>query len=228
MARGTRTKGLQKARRKTSSKTKSQSQIALEKEYKRLRKNLQQKVRYYRKKGMLLYDDIIPDIPKKITLSSIKRLQKIDVRKRALKGEHIDLETGEIIGAKIKTPNIPIQQPYYPTISVIDTIRQRLNGLELQTKGYDPSFESMKNTLINIFEENVSYNEDNLGELIDYYDENLDEILSEIDRVATYRSKEDARDREQSFATLARLLNGGSLSRLQAESVSNFGEYFSS
>ena len=149
MARGTRSKGLQKARRKTPSKTKSQSQIALEKEYKRLRKNLQQKVRYYRQKGMLLYDDIIPAIPKKITSSSVKRLQKIDVRKRALKGEHIDLETGEIIGAKIKIPNTPIQ-PYYPTISVIDTIRQRLNGLELQTKGYDPNFENMKNTLINI------------------------------------------------------------------------------
>lgn len=227
MTRGTRSKGLQKARRKTSSKTKSQSQIALEKEYKRLRKNLQQQVSYYRKQGMLLYDDIIPAIPKKITLSSIKRLQKLNVRKKALKGERVDIETGEIIGAKTKSPNIPPQQPYFPTISVIDTIRQRLNDLELQTKGYDPNFENIKNTLINIFEENVTYNEDNLGELIDYYNDNLDEILSEMDRVAVYRSKEDSREREQSFATLARLLNGGSLSRLQAEAVSDFGEYFS-
>lgn len=227
MARGTRSKGLQKARRKTSSKTKSQSQIALEKEYKRLRKNLQQQVSYYRKQGMLLYDDIIPAIPKKITLSSIKRLQKLNVRKKALKGERVDIETGEIIGAKPELPNIPPQQPYFPTISVIDTIRQRLNDLELQTKGYDHNFENMKNTLINIFEENVAYNEDNLGELIDYYNENLDEILTEMDRVAVYRSKEDAREREQSFAMLARLLNGGSLSRLQAEAVSDFGEYFS-
>lgn len=227
MGRGTRTKGLQKARRKTSSKTKSQSQIALEKEYKRLRKNLQQQVSYYRKQGMLLYDDIIPAIPKKITLSSVKRLQKLNVRKKALKGERVDIETGEIIGAKPDLPNTPPQQPYFPTISVIDTIRQRLNDLELQTKGYDPNFENIKNTLLNIFEENVAYNEDNLGELIDYYNENLDEILSEIDRVAVYRSKEDSREREQSFATLARLLNGGSLSRLQAEAVSDFGEYFS-
>lgn len=227
MTRGTRTKGLQKARRKTPSKTKSQSQIALEKEYKRLRKNLQQQVSYYRKQGMLLYDDIIPAIPKKITLSSIKRLQKLNVRKKALKGERVDIETGEIIGAKTKLPNIPSQQPYFPTISVIDTIRQRLSELELQTKGYDPNFENIKNTLINIFEENVAYNEDNLGELIDYYNENLDEILTEMDRVAVYRSKEDSREREQSFATLARLLNGGSLSRLQAEAVSDFGEYFS-
>ena len=119
MARGTRSKGLQKARRKTPSKTKSQSQIALEKEYKRLRKNLQQKVRYYRQKGMLLYDDIIPTIPKKITPSSVKRLQNIDVRKKALKGERIDLETGEIIGVK-------------PSKKALETLSQTDNQRQMQ------------------------------------------------------------------------------------------------
>lgn len=72
----------------------------LQAEYKRVRRNLQNKISRYKKQDIFLKEDI-PAIPKKITKKAIKALE--DISKNFLKkAEYIDFETGEVIEASDK------------------------------------------------------------------------------------------------------------------------------
>ena len=71
----------------------------LQEEYKRVRRNLLQKVRRAEKRGYIFESEVVPKIPKKITKGSINRLQKIS-SKLYQKAEFLDVETGEILTSK--------------------------------------------------------------------------------------------------------------------------------
>ena len=64
--------------------------------YRRVRSNLLRKIARASKRGYLFNENLVPDIPKKVTKSSIKRLEKISSNLYKL-AEHVDFETGEVI-----------------------------------------------------------------------------------------------------------------------------------
>jgi len=75
---------------------------AVEKEYRRIRKNLQSWVRAENRRGFI-YDTekLIPKIPKKITRGSINRLKKLTPEKRrSYATAYVDFNTGEIFTPK--------------------------------------------------------------------------------------------------------------------------------
>ena len=78
-------------------------------EYRRIRKNLLEKIRYYEKQG--IYTNIkIPKKPQKITEKSIKRLKDISTEKIKGNAIYIDTETGEEITSKSYTEKRKNQQ----------------------------------------------------------------------------------------------------------------------
>lgn len=133
---------------------------------------------------------------------------------------------------KRQTINTPKEKPlkekslkeYYPTISIIDTIRERLSALQRESK---PAIEitARKNELLNIFEDTVIIYEqdDSLAEYEDYLKKHENEI-SDLLNVLAYDS--DAEGVNTSFITLGRLLNVTSLSMNQAENLSMMSEYY--
>lgn len=72
----------------------------LQAEYKRVRKNLLNKISRYKKQDIYLREDI-PAIPKRITKKAIKALEDLSKNFRS-KAEYIDLDTGEVIEATNK------------------------------------------------------------------------------------------------------------------------------
>lgn len=68
-------------------------------EYKRLRKNIQNKISYYKKKGILI-DTKLPKIPKNISKKSIQALEKKTTQAMLSKAKYFNVETGEKITKK--------------------------------------------------------------------------------------------------------------------------------
>lgn len=66
-------------------------------EYRKQRKRIQSTISRLRKKGYFPAINILPDIPKKITQGSVRRLQKIDIEYIYKKSVFLDVETGELI-----------------------------------------------------------------------------------------------------------------------------------
>lgn len=129
-------------------------------------------------------------------------------------------------------------EPYYPTISPIDKVQEKLEELvhyynleELQSRlptlerrsyAIFP-IEARKNTLISIFEDTIMRNEDNLQALEDYLNQHSEEINDLLDRIE-YDSDQDGTKTERSFVRLGSILNQGSLSGFQAEDFSWYSE----
>lgn len=66
-------------------------------EYRKQRKRVQQSIRRAEKRGYVVPENFLPDIPKNITKSSVNRLKKLDTNKLYSKSIKVDYETGEII-----------------------------------------------------------------------------------------------------------------------------------
>ena len=182
--------------------------------------------------------------PKCQKKKQLENIQKIKPKQLYKKAEFVYQETGEIVPAeqrkqeikqeaiikaketrkrkkKISTPNVPT---YYPTISIIDTVRDRILELTREAKPPIP-IENRKNELLAIFEDNVTLYDDN----IEYYEHYLKEHESEIaDLLKTISYDSDVKEVSTSFASLGRLLNMGPLSMSQAENLSMMAEYYNS
>ena len=74
----------------------------LNKEYKRQRKNLQNRLYRLRKKGYIIPSDIVPQIPTTITQESVEQLKRIVSKYVKKTSEFLDKDTGEIIS--LQTP----------------------------------------------------------------------------------------------------------------------------
>lgn len=66
--------------------------MAYKEQYKKLRKNIQKQIKYYKDKGFLVENEI-PDIPKRVTKASVRKLEKYKSSFKKL--NFIDVETGE-------------------------------------------------------------------------------------------------------------------------------------
>lgn len=72
-------------------------------EYRNQRKRIQSTFSRLRKKGYFPAINILPDIPKKITKGSVRRLQKIDIEYIYKKSVFLDVETGELLEGRQPT-----------------------------------------------------------------------------------------------------------------------------
>ena len=222
---------------------KRKKQTENQKAYQKERRRLLQAVRRAEKQGYIFPEDVVPKLPEKVTKKQLENIQKIKPKQLYKKAEFVYQETGEIVPAeqrkqevkqeaiikaketrkrkKTNTPSIPT---YYPTISIIDTIRDRLSELTREAKPPIP-IENRKNELMAIFEDNVTLYDDNIEDYEHYLEAHESEI-AELLNVISYDS--DAEKVSASFVSLGRLLNMKSLSMSQAENLSMMAEYYNS
>lgn len=222
-------------------KKKTENQKAFQKE----RRRLLQAVRRGEKNGYIFPEDVVPTLPKRVTKKRLEKIQATkpsDLYKIAI---YVYEETGEIVPAeqrkqevkqqgiakakatrkkKVNKPKNTFPKEYYPTISIIDTIRGRLEELQREEKPpLDISFR--KNELINIFDDTVTFYE--MDESLSDYEKYLKEHESEIaDLLNVISYDSDSEKVNATFVTLGRLLNVTSLSVEQAENLSVMAEYF--
>ena len=221
---------------------KRKKQTENQKAYQKERRRLLQAVRRAEKQGYIFPEDIVPELPKRVTKKQLEKIQKIKPKQLYKKAEFVYQETGEIVPAeqrkqevkqeairkaketrkrkKTSTPSVPT---YYPTISIIDTIRDRLAELTREAKPPIP-IENRKNELLAIFEDNITLY-DNIAEYEHYLEAHESEI-AELLNVISYDS--NAEQVSASFVALGRLLNTQSLSISQAENLSMMAEYYNS
>lgn len=228
------------------------------KAYQKERRRLLQAVNRAKKQGYIFPENIVPSIPKKVTKKSLKRIQLLKPKDLYKKAQYLYEETGKIVSAeqrkqevkleailkaketrkrkkKISKPNIPT---YYPTISIIDKVDERLNELfeidlvdnslhNLERKG-NPLFpiEARKSALIRIFDDTKTLYEGNENELEQYLIENEGEIFSLLNIITWDSDTPDQLKIQSSFSKLATLLNTRPLTPTQAESVSWEQEYY--
>ena len=222
---------------------KRKKQTENQKAYQKERRRLLQAVRRAEKQGYIFPEDVVPELPERVTKKQLEKIQKTKPKQLYKKAEFVYKETGEVVPAeqrkqevkkeavrkaketrkrkKTSTPNVPT---YYPTISIIDTVRDRILELTREAKPPIP-IENRKNELLAIFEDNVTLYDDN----IEYYEHYLKEHESEIaDLLKTISYDSDVKEVSTSFASLGRLLNMGPLSISQAENLSMMAEYYNS
>lgn len=221
---------------------KRKKQTENQKAYQKERRRLLQAVRRDEKQGYIFPEDVVPDLPKRVTKKQLDNIKKIKPKQLYKNAVFVYQETGEVVPAeqrkqevkqeairkakevrkrkkKISTPSI---STYYPTISIIDTIRDRISELTREAK---PSFpiEHRKNELLSIFEDTVTMYGDNIIEYEDYLEAHESEI-AELLNVISYDS--NAEQIAASFVALGKILNMKSLSMSQAENLSAMAEYY--
>ena len=214
-----------------------------QKAYKKEIRRLLQAVRRAEKQGYIFPEDVVPELPKRVTKKQLEKIQKIKPKQLYKKAKFVYQETGEVVPAeqrkqeikqeaikaketrktkkKISTPYIPT---YYPTISIIDTIRDRISELTRNAKPPIP-IGNRKNELLSIFEDNVTLFENNIT-VYEHYLEAHESEIAELLNVISYDS--NAEQVSASFVALGRLLNMQSLSMTQAENLSMMAEYYNS
>ena len=223
---------------------KRNKQTENQKAYQKERRRLLQAVRRAEKQGYICPEDVVQELPKRVTKKQLENIQKIKPKQLYKKAEFVYQETGEIVPAeqrkqevkkeatikkaketrKIKKTSTPSVPTYYPTISIIDTVRDRILELTREAKPPIP-IENRKNELLAIFEDNVTLYGDNIEDYEHYLEAHESEI-ADLLNVISYDS--DAEKVSASFVTLGRLLNTQSLSMSQAENLSMMAEYYNS
>lgn len=223
-------------------KKKTENQKAFQKE----RKRLQQVIRRGEKQGYIFPEDIVPPLPKRVTKKALEKIKRIKPSDLYSTAEYLDKDTGEIVPAeqrrqevknqgiekakktrkkKAKKIKTSVPSVYYPVISIIDTVRGRIEELQREAKPLI-NISQRKNALLDIFDDTVSYYDlnDNLSEYETYLKQHEGEIADLLNLIA-YDS--DGEQINASFVTLGRLINVTSLSMEQAENLSAMSEYYS-
>nr|DAK50523.1 MAG TPA: hypothetical protein [Caudoviricetes sp.] len=220
---------------------KRKKQTENQKAYQKERRRLLQAVRRAEKQGYIFPEDIVPVLPKRVTKKQLEKIQKIKPKQLYKKAEFVYQETGETVPAEQRKQEVKQEaikkaketrkrhkkirmSRYYPTISIIDKIRDRISELTREAKPPIP-IENRKNELLSIFDDNVTTFEDNIIEYEHYLEEHESEI-AELLNVISYDS--NAEQISASFVSLGRILNMQSLSMSQAENLSIMAEYYNS
>lgn len=72
----------------------------IEQEYRRIRRNFLTRVRSWSRKGFIFVDEVVPQIPKRITQGSINRLNKINRNLSEYQQAYVDFNTGELFSPR--------------------------------------------------------------------------------------------------------------------------------
>ena len=222
---------------------KRKKQTENQKAYQKERRRLLQAVRRAEKQGYIFPEDIVPKVPKRVTKKQLEKIQKTKPKQLYKKAKFVYQETGEVVPAEQRKQEVKqeairkaketrkrkkkISKPYmptYPTISIIDIIRDRISELTREAKPPIP-IENRKNELLAIFEDNLTLYSDNIIEY-EHYLEAHESEMADLLNVIIYDS--DAEKVSASFVRLGRILNTQSLSMSQAENLSTMAEYYNS
>ena len=222
----------------------------LQKSYAKEVKRLSRGVKRYEKQGYSWRGkNPIPQIPKRVTkqaLDKIRQTKPADLLKDAI---YTVYETGEFYSAEkrkkevkeqaiakrketIKKKKEQIQIDYYPTKSIVESIRERLSTIpdirytaSRKTGYYTIDTGSKRNAVISILNDTLTETELNgtYSEYINYLISKEEEIFSLID-IVIFDS--DQSIVLSSFASLSVILNyGSSLTPLQASNLSDLTDY---
>lgn len=167
-------------------------------------------------------------------------------KRNVAKGRKPKVQPPETTTEPIATEETTTETPYYPTLTATDIVRDKIVELErsygadlyntrekiaeLKRVGRPPiPIENRKASLLKIFDDMVAYYSDDLDIYENYLIEHMEEIDASLDAIRYYESGRKDRSSvdvvESSFATLARILNQGSLSAWQAEEMSTMSEF---
>lgn len=222
-------------------------------EYMKERKRIQQAISRGKKSGYIPPENLLPDIPKRITKASINRLKKITPKTIRSKSELVDFTTGEIITKEspiykksvVKTNKELVKlarqkqkkemngfnetEDGLPiaTFDVIEHIRNQIINLTRKEGTRPVEIEGRKQGLLKLFDDNVSYYEykGNLDLYYNYLLENENDIAKQLDEI--YEDSGDEKRIQNHFIELANLLNMGQpLSQSEAESISGEQEFY--
>lgn len=222
-------------------------------EYMKERKRIQQAISREKKSGYIVPENLLPDIPKRITKASINRLKKITPKTIRSKSELVDFTTGEIITKEssnykksvIKTNKELVKLARQKqkkgmngfnetegdlpiaTFDVIEHIRNQIINLTRKDGTRPVEIEGRKQGLLKIFDDNVSYYEynDNFDLYYNYLLEKESDISEQLDEI--YEDSGDEKRIQNHFIELANLLNmGRPLSQTEAESISGEQEFY--
>lgn len=72
----------------------------IEQEYRRIRRNFLARVRSWSRKGFIFVDEVVPQIPTRITQGSINRLNKINRNLSEYQQAYVDFNTGELFSPR--------------------------------------------------------------------------------------------------------------------------------
>lgn len=222
-------------------------------EYMKERKRIQRAISREKKSGYIPPENLLPDIPKRITKASINRLKKITPKTIRSKSELVDFTTGEIITKEspiykksvVKTNKELVKlarqkqkkemngfnetEDGLPiaTFDVIEHIRNQIINLTRKEGTRPVEIEGRKQGLLKLFDDNVSYYEykDNLDLYYNYLLEKENDIAKQLDEI--YEDSGDEKRIQNHFIELANLLNmGRPLSQSEAESISGEQEFY--
>lgn len=222
-------------------------------EYMKERKRIHQAISRQKKSGYIISENLLPDIPKRITKASINRLKKITPKTIRSKSELIDFTTGEIITKessnyrksvlkankelvklakqKQKKEMFAIDETEdglpIATFDVIEHIRNQIINLTKKDGTRPIEIEGRKQGLLKIFDDNVSYYDynDSLDLYYNYLLEKENDISVQLDEI--FEDSGDEKRIQNHFIELANLLNmGHPLSQIEAESISGEQEFY--
>lgn len=222
-------------------------------EYMKERKRIKQAISRQKKSGYIIPENLLPDIPKRITKASINRLKKITPKTIRNKSELVDFTTGEIITKEssnykksvVKTNRELVKlarqkqkkemnvfnetEDGLPiaTFDVIEHIRNQIIKLTRKDGTRPIEIESRKQGLLKLFDDNVSYYDynDNLDLYYNYLLEKENDIGEQLDEI--FEDSGDEKRIQNHFIELANLLNmGHPLSQIEAESISGEQEFY--
>ena len=222
-------------------------------EYMKERKRIQKAISQQKKSGYIIPENLLPDIPKRITKASINRLKKITPKMIRSKSDLIDFTTGEIITKesssyrksvvkanrelvklakqKQKKEMLAIDETEdglpIATFDVIEHIRNQIINLTKKDGTRPIEIEGRKQGLLKIFDDNVSYYDynDSLDLYYNYLLEKENDISVQLDEI--FEDSGDEKRIQNHFIELANLLNmGHPLSQIEAESISGEQEFF--
>lgn len=222
-------------------------------EYMKERKRIQQAISQQKKSGYIVPENLLPDIPKRITKASINRLKKITPKTIRSKSELIDFTTGEIITkesssyrksvVKVNKELVKLAKQKQKkemfaidetedglpiaTFDVIEHIRNQIINLTKKDGTRPIEIEGRKQGLLKIFDDNVSYYDynDSLDLYYNYLIEKENDISVQLDEI--FEDSGDEKRIQNHFIELANLLNmGHPLSQIEAESISGEQEFY--
>lgn len=222
-------------------------------EYMKERRRIQQAISQQKKSGYIIPENLLPDIPKRITKASVNRLKKITPKTIRSKSELVDFTTGEIItkeSSSYKKSVVKKNREHVKlarqkqkkemngfnetedglpiaTFDVIEYIRNRIINLTRKDGTRPVEIEGRKQGLLKIFDDNVSYYEytDNLDLYYNYLLEKESDIAKQLDEI--YEDSGDEKRIQNHFIELANILNmGRPLSQTEAESISGEQEFY--
>ena len=222
-------------------------------EYMKERNRIQKAISRQKKAGYIIPENLLPDIPKRITKASINRLKKITPKMIRSKSELVDFTTGEIITNEssnyiksvvkankelvklAKQKQKKEMSTFYETddslpiatFDVIEYIRNQIINLTRKDGTRPIDLEGRKQGLLKIFDDNVSYYDynDNLDLYYSYLLEKENDISEQLDEI--FEDSGDEKRIQNHFIELANLLNmGHPLSQTEAESISGEQEFY--